>query len=44
MNSISKAKSWFLKKMTKEVTRDQVTTDQEKEMVPLLFLISWIRK
>ena len=44
MNSISKAKSWFLKKMTEEVTRDQVTTDQVKEMVPMLFLISWIRK
>ena len=36
MDSISKAKSWFLKKITEKVTRDKA--GQEKEMVPISIL------
>lgn len=36
MDSISKAKSWFLKNITKKVTRDKA--GQEKEMVPISIL------
>lgn len=36
MDSISKAKSWFLKNITKKVTRDKA--GQEKEMVSISIL------
>lgn len=36
MDSISKTKSWFLKNITKKVTRHKA--GQEKEMVPISIL------